>query len=148
MTKYLRAKVSTWFWMTTRISAQCMRQETANKLCNRCVPTNQTWSPWMSRCPSGFEVLQNANMERLPVIVFVTAHDKYAIEAFEVQAVDYVLKPYTLARLSRAIERAKSLVPSNHSRLDTRVLAVLEQIANDGLKSGLIPRWTWSMPSE
>jgi two-component system, LytTR family, response regulator len=78
---------------------------------------------------SGFEALQNANMARLPVVVFVTAYDKYAIEAFEVQAVDYILKPYTLARLGRAIERAKFLVMSEHSRLDARVLAVLRQIA-------------------
>jgi len=78
---------------------------------------------------SGFEVLRNAGMEKLPVIVFVTAYDKYAIEAFEVQAVDYVLKPYTLERLSRAIERAKSLVASENRGLDARVLAVLEQIA-------------------
>ena len=49
---------------------------------------------------SGFEVLQNANMERLPVIVFVTAYDKYAIEAFEVQAVDYVLKPVSYTHLT------------------------------------------------
>lgn len=78
---------------------------------------------------SGFEVLRNADMERVPVIVFVSAYDKYAIEAFEVQAVDYVLKPYTLERLSRAIERAKSLVTSDDIRLDAKVLAVLEQIA-------------------
>lgn len=77
---------------------------------------------------SGFEVLQNANIP-LPVVVFVTAYDKYAIEAFEVQAVDYILKPFTLARLGRAIDRAKFLVTRDHSRLDARVLAVLEQIA-------------------
>jgi two-component system, LytTR family, response regulator len=78
---------------------------------------------------SGFEVLRSADLESIPVVVFVTAYDKYAIEAFEVQAVDYVLKPFTVERLSRAIERAKSMVISDNGRLDPRVLAALEQIA-------------------
>jgi two-component system LytT family response regulator len=78
---------------------------------------------------TGFQVLRDADLERLPVIVFVTAYDKYAIEAFEVEAVDYVLKPFTIERLNRAFERAKSLVANDRNRLDTKFLAVLEQIA-------------------
>jgi two-component system, LytTR family, response regulator len=78
---------------------------------------------------SGFEVLRSADLENVPAVVFVTAYDKYAIEAFEVQALDYVLKPFTVERLNRAIERAKSMVRSGKGRLDARVLAALEQIA-------------------
>jgi two-component system, LytTR family, response regulator len=78
---------------------------------------------------SGFEVLRKADVARLPAIVFVTAYDKYAIEAFEVQAVDYVLKPFTLERLKRATAHAKFQVTSGQGRLDPRVLTVLQQIA-------------------
>src|ERR1700722_5694776 len=47
---------------------------------------------------------------RMPQIVFATAYDHYAVKAFEVSAVDYVLKPFDRARIARAIERAKKMV--------------------------------------
>jgi two-component system, LytTR family, response regulator len=53
----------------------------------------------------GFGVLRELGA-RLPSVVFVTAYDRYAIQAFEVHALDYLLKPYTPARLSAAVERA------------------------------------------
>jgi two-component system response regulator LytT len=59
----------------------------------------------------GFGVIQKL-MDRkvkLPHIVFATAYDHYAVQAFEVNAVDYVLKPFDKHRLSRAIERAKRM---------------------------------------
>src|SRR5579864_5321938 len=59
----------------------------------------------------GFGVLEAINSEPMPVIVFVTAHDKFALRAFEVHAVDYLLKPFDRERfekdLSRATERVK-----------------------------------------
>jgi len=56
----------------------------------------------------GFQVVSRiADMERLPAIVFVTAYDQYAIKAFEVHAVDYLLKPVEERRLAQAIERAR-----------------------------------------
>ena len=54
----------------------------------------------------GFGVLRELEAERLPAVVFVTAYDRYAIQAFEVHALDYLLKPYTPARLSAAVQRA------------------------------------------
>ena len=54
----------------------------------------------------GFGVLAELGAERLPTVVFVTAYDQYALQAFEVHALDYLLKPYTPARLSAAVERA------------------------------------------
>jgi two-component system LytT family response regulator len=54
----------------------------------------------------GFGVLRELGTEGLPVIVFVTAYDQYALQAFEVHALDYLLKPYTPARLSAAVQRA------------------------------------------
>jgi two-component system, LytTR family, response regulator len=55
---------------------------------------------------------------RVPQIVFATAFDNYAIQAFEVNAVDYVLKPFDKARIAKAIQRAKKMVEANTSPVD------------------------------
>jgi two-component system LytT family response regulator len=65
---------------------------------------------------SGFEVLDAIGETRQFVVVFVTAYDSYAIEAFDVQAIDYVLKPFDDRRFHRALERAKDQI--RHARLD------------------------------
>jgi two-component system, LytTR family, response regulator len=54
----------------------------------------------------GFAVLEAINLEPMPVIVFVTAHDKFALRAFEVHAVDYLLKPFDRERFQSALGRA------------------------------------------
>ncbi len=65
---------------------------------------------------SGFEVARRMLDDRLPVhIVFVTAYDQHAIEAFEVNAVDYLLKPVDPARLGLTVERAQRRVTSDRS---------------------------------
>lgn len=62
----------------------------------------------------GFDVLNRLGEEALgeeaPVIVFVTAYDQYAIRAFEVHAIDYLLKPFTDERFEMALARAKDVV--------------------------------------
>lgn len=58
----------------------------------------------------GFEVLQNLSVDQSPIIVFVTAYDKYALKAFEVRAVDYLLKPFDAERFEKAFNRAKAQV--------------------------------------
>lgn len=57
---------------------------------------------------SGFEMLDQLDDADRPAVIFVTAHDEHAIRAFEVQAIDYLLKPFDEARLNAAIERALS----------------------------------------
>jgi two-component system LytT family response regulator len=57
---------------------------------------------------SGFDVLAQVPQESLPMIVFVTAFDRFAIEAFEAHALDYLLKPVDDARLARALERVRA----------------------------------------
>ena len=54
----------------------------------------------------GFAVLDAINLEPMPIIVFVTAHDKFALRAFEVHAVDYLLKPFDRERFQSALRRA------------------------------------------
>ncbi len=56
---------------------------------------------------SGFDVIRKIGPQRMPAVVFVTAYDKYAIQAFEVNAVDYLLKPFDDIRLIESIERAR-----------------------------------------
>jgi len=55
----------------------------------------------------GLEVIRALPAESLPAIVFVTAHDEHAVEAFAVQATDYLLKPFTRARLQEAVRRVR-----------------------------------------
>ena len=57
---------------------------------------------------NGFAVMQEVGMESMPAVVFVTAHDRYAIEAFEINAIDYLLKPVTEERFLKALARAKT----------------------------------------
>ncbi len=64
---------------------------------------------------SGFEVIEAVGAARMPVVVFTTAYDRYALQAFEVCALDYLLKPIGEERLERAVARAKEAV--NQRRL-------------------------------
>jgi two-component system LytT family response regulator len=65
----------------------------------------------------GFGVLQSLAEDVLPVIIFVTAHDRYALKAFEVHALDYLLKPYDKTRFAAALERAKIQVRQGNAAL-------------------------------
>ena len=58
----------------------------------------------------GFAVLRGVPAERMPVTVFVTAYDRYALRAFEARALDYLLKPYSEARFRQALERAREQI--------------------------------------
>jgi two-component system, LytTR family, response regulator len=74
----------------------------------------------------GFGVIQKLmdRKLRLPHIVFATAYDAYAVQAFEVNAVDYILKPFDKQRLSRAVQRARRILGAEASpaeRLETLV---------------------------
>jgi len=75
----------------------------------------------------GFEVVA-ALGESHPAVIFVTAHDQYALRAFEVHAFDYLLKPVDQDRLRKAIERATA--PAAHPRGSTarRILTLLEEL--------------------
>lgn len=73
----------------------------------------------------GFDVL-NA-LDELPLVVFVTAYDQYAVRAFDVHAVDYLLKPFDRERFSRAVQRAKEqLRRAQQHAVNERILALLE----------------------
>lgn len=72
--------------------------------------------------------LMDRKQHKLPHIVFATAYEDYAVHAFEVNAVDYVLKPFDRARLGKAIQRVKKLIEAEASPVE-RLEHVLEQFA-------------------
>lgn len=59
---------------------------------------------------TGFDVLSKSEKENLPFIIFVTAYDQYALKAFDVKAVDYLLKPYDNERFTQALEHAREQI--------------------------------------
>lgn len=64
----------------------------------------------------GFEVLEHLHQVIQSHIIFVTAYDKYALRAFEVNAIDYLLKPFERKRFRKALERAKKIILSSKDR--------------------------------
>lgn len=77
---------------------------------------------------NGFEVLE-ALGQPLPVVIFTTAHDEHALRAFEVNALDYLLKPFTEARFKRAVQRARDQLEKNSKRQpDARLAALLDHV--------------------
>jgi two-component system, LytTR family, response regulator len=75
---------------------------------------------------SGFDVLEAIRGTESPHIVFTTAYSEYAVQAFDVQALDYLLKPYDRERFLRSIERVKTaLADPDHGDLEERVRRVL-----------------------
>jgi two-component system LytT family response regulator len=77
----------------------------------------------------GFEVLAALKGEQTPYVIFVTAYDQYAVRAFEVQALDYLLKPFDQERFDVSWQRAKAqLVRDNNGGMDQRILTLLEEL--------------------
>ena len=79
----------------------------------------------------GFGVVAEVGAERMPSVVFVTAHDRYAIQAFEINAIDYLLKPVTGERFRQALARAKERLDAKPGEGASRqILSLLETIAS------------------
>jgi len=77
----------------------------------------------------GFEVLKAVGPDRIPQVIFVTAYDQFALRAFEVHALDYLLKPFSDKRFFDAIARAKQAIhQAGQSDLRARLLALLEAV--------------------
>jgi two-component system LytT family response regulator len=81
----------------------------------------------------GFAVLERLETAAMPVVVFVTAYDAHAIRAFEVNALDYVLKPFPDERLLAALDRARSAVlERRHGELGRRLAAFVRDWQSGG----------------
>lgn len=84
----------------------------------------------------GVDFVRSIQAESRPYVVFVTAHENYATTAFDVAAIDYVLKPIDEARLSEAVERVRRAMETNtraeaHSRLASAIAAVSGDVDAD-----------------
>ena len=79
----------------------------------------------------GFGVLRAlGGSARVPGVIFVTAFDRYALRAFEVHAIDYLLKPFTRERLSDAVARVRDVHQRDRPAADPRLAALLEELRN------------------
>jgi two-component system LytT family response regulator len=77
----------------------------------------------------GFRILESVGAERIPAVVFVTAFDHYALRAFDVRAVDYVLKPFGRERLQKALAHARTQITREKSTdISGQLVALLEEI--------------------
>jgi two-component system LytT family response regulator len=81
---------------------------------------------------SGFEVVRTVGVAQMPPVVFVTAYDAYALQAFEVHALDYLLKPFEPERFHEALDRVLALIQQqSRGDLDARVQQMLDHIEPD-----------------
>ena len=77
----------------------------------------------------GFEVLKHISPERMPTVIFVTAYDEYALRAFEVHALDYLLKPFGRDRFQQTLRHAREALESRRAGdLGRRLLAMVHDI--------------------
>ena len=72
----------------------------------------------------GFEVVRRLDPKTMPLIIFVTAFDRYAVDAFEVRALDYLVKPVRRARFEQTLERARETLKSRRDEWRERVLTL------------------------
>lgn len=80
----------------------------------------------------GFEVLQQIDGYLMPVVIFVTAYDEYALRAFEVHALDYLMKPFNKKRFKEAVSRVKNIIAYEQtSSIDQKVNKLLSYVSDD-----------------
>lgn len=74
----------------------------------------------------GFSVIENIEEEKKPAVIFVTAYDKYAIRAFEINALDYLLKPYDRKRFEQSFRRALNQINKQQNEaLNKQIISLL-----------------------
>ena len=78
----------------------------------------------------GFEVVEAVGVEEMPAVIFVTAYDEYALRAFEINAIDYLLKPFDRDRLNKAVARAKRLIERREpaGEIEERLRRLLSEV--------------------
>lgn len=78
---------------------------------------------------SGFDVLREVGVGLVPAIIFVTAYDRFALQAFEFHALDYLLKPFDRERFRQAIERARTQIENAHAgEFNRRLRGLIESL--------------------
>jgi two-component system, LytTR family, response regulator len=78
---------------------------------------------------NGFEVIETIGENKIPAVCFVTAYDRYAIQAFEFHALDYLLKPFSRERFRRAVAHAREQFEhARHGKIDERLVSLLANL--------------------
>ena len=76
----------------------------------------------------GFDVIEAVSPQRMPVSVFTTAHDEYALRAFEVHALDYLLKPFKQERFRAALDHARQRLALNRGETENDLSALADEV--------------------
>jgi two-component system LytT family response regulator len=78
---------------------------------------------------TGFEIIEQVGASRMPFVIFVTAYDRYALRAFDVHALDYLLKPFDRERFRQAIARVRQQLERRSSGdLEQRLIALVQDL--------------------
>jgi two-component system LytT family response regulator len=81
---------------------------------------------------SGFDVIDAVGTDKMPLVIFVTAYDQHALRAFQVRALDYLLKPFDRERFAEALQRArKQLERDDSGDIGRRLLALVKDLRRD-----------------
>ena len=81
----------------------------------------------------GFDVLSQIAPAKMPVIIFVTAHDHFALKAFQAQALDYLLKPFDDERFAQSLQRVRTYLNGNATdKIRERLAKLVETLPNRG----------------
>jgi two-component system LytT family response regulator len=118
-----------------------LQQETDVEVVGECSDGTQAVSAIQERSPDlvfldvqmpgcdGFEVIRHVGADRMPTVVFVTAYDEYALQAFEVHALDYLLKPFGRDRFQQTLRHAREALERRRAGdLGRRLLALVHDI--------------------
>ena len=115
-----------------------LQQETDVEIVGECSDGSQAVSAIQEQSPDlvfldvqmpgcdGFEVIRNIGADRMPTVVFITAYDEYALQAFEVHALDYLLKPFGKDRFQQTLRHAREALERRRAGdLGKRLLALV-----------------------
>lgn len=90
---------------------------------------------------NGFDLLENIKSIYLPLVIFVTAFDEYAVKAFEFHAIDYLLKPFDRKRFNSALKHAVTMLnTSNYTSSKEHILSLLENLNIKSHSKDLFPQ--------
>ena len=81
---------------------------------------------------NGFEVVKSLDAKSMPSVIFVTAYDQYALQAFDVHALDYLLKPFNRERLHKAVSHARDQIETKRmGNLDERLASLIADLRSE-----------------
>jgi two-component system, LytTR family, response regulator len=85
---------------------------------------------------NGFDVIEAVGTDKMPLVIFVTAYDQHALKAFQVRALDYLLKPFDRERFTDALQRARKQIERDETGdLGRRLLALVKDLRRDQPRS-------------